>query len=696
MRSGRYPVSRCRGKYPSQNPPKREASGPAPILDRTIRRVLKDIGTPAAAPFTPDPFQRKALEATAAGDCLVSAPTGGGKTWIAIRAIESMLGQGKKAWYACPLKALSNDKYREFKIEFGQSRVGILTGDRKENPEAAVIVGTTEILRNQLYDAMHTGESLDTDFIVLDEAHYIGDRERGVVWEEVIIYAPTRIPILLLSATIGNAEMVAGWLESLRDRPCRVIKEKKRPVALFHTFFHPTQGLLPLFVGKGKNRGMHPSGLQLTCRSAKFRNKRIGRVDLGIVLATLKEGNLLPAIFFLKSRADCDAVLGLFRHYRPMAGSQEKKRHRYIEEFIRHQPRLKDHVQLGYLKNQAIGAHHAGQLPGWKLLLEALMNQRMLDAVFATSTVAAGVNFPARTVVFLNSDRFDGKEFSPLSPTEFHQMTGRAGRRGMDRIGFTLAIPGRYMDLEWVAALACAPPSDVKSQIQINFSMTLNLLLSHSPEQIVDILHRSFASFQAHPVEKHLVAKDLERQFYQHLTFLSAHGYAGPDGVLTDDGIWASKLRTDQPLLIAEGLRRGVFPESSPELLSAVISAIMNEKETGDGWGADWREEKAFEAIEKAGEGLRTFVGSLNESGFQTRPLYHRPAIAIFHWAGGASWEAACRFSQMAEGDFAMLVLRTCDCLRHLGNLMDVFPTAAASANRSIRQMMKEPVIEEA
>ena len=170
------------------------------------------------ASFKPDPFQIDALAAIGQSDCLVAAPTGAGKTWIAEAAIAEVQRQGAKAWYACPLKALSNAKYTEFCDRFGADKVGILTGDRKENATASLIVGTTEILRNQLYDAMHRGESPDLNLVVLDEAHYLGDPDRGVVWEEVMIYLPARIPLLLLSATIGNPEQIAGWLESIREK----------------------------------------------------------------------------------------------------------------------------------------------------------------------------------------------------------------------------------------------------------------------------------------------------------------------------------------------------------------------------------------------------------------------------------------------------------------------------------------------
>jgi superfamily II RNA helicase len=207
-----------------------------PGVDARLKKVLASIGVPAGRTFNPDPFQTEALTAVEQTDCLVTAPTGAGKTWIAEQAIARIRKQDGQAWYACPLKALSNAKYAEFSAIFGADNVGLLTGDHRENPQAPIIVGTTEILRNQLYDAMQRGESLPADLVVLDEAHFLGDEERGVVWEEIMIYLPARVPLLLLSATVGNAGQIADWLSKIRSIPCRVIEETVRPVSLYPLF----------------------------------------------------------------------------------------------------------------------------------------------------------------------------------------------------------------------------------------------------------------------------------------------------------------------------------------------------------------------------------------------------------------------------------------------------------------------------
>jgi ATP-dependent RNA helicase HelY len=220
---------------------------------RELKKLLDGIGTPRAKPFQPDPFQLEALAALEYEDVLVTAPTGSGKTWIAREEIRRLLESGRRAWYTSPLKALTNSKYQEFIDEFGAERVGILTGDRKENADAPLIVGTTEIYRNQLFDSLRGGSEVDAELVVLDEAHYLADEDRGHVWEEAIILTPPRIRLLLLSATVGNAHEVAIWLEEVRGVRCGVITGPvKRPVPLRSAILLPDKRLLPLLNDDGK------------------------------------------------------------------------------------------------------------------------------------------------------------------------------------------------------------------------------------------------------------------------------------------------------------------------------------------------------------------------------------------------------------------------------------------------------------
>jgi superfamily II RNA helicase len=253
MRNNRW------GKHSNRPRPPERRGRPIPAREaplshsRDVKRLLHGIGTPPAAPFKPDPFQLEALAMLEYEDVLVTAPTGSGKTWIAREEIRRLLNAGKRAWYTTPLKALTNSKYQEFIDEFGAQTVGILTGDRKENSDAPLIIGTTEIYRNQLFDSLRTGSEVNSDLVVLDEAHYLADEDRGHVWEEAIILTPPRIRLLLLSATIGNAGDFATWLEEVRGVRCGVITGPgKRPVPLRSAMLLPDRRLLPLIDESGK------------------------------------------------------------------------------------------------------------------------------------------------------------------------------------------------------------------------------------------------------------------------------------------------------------------------------------------------------------------------------------------------------------------------------------------------------------
>ena len=677
-----------------------------PEADGKLKRVFAEIGIPEKRPFEPDPFQVRAINAIRRSDCLVTAPTGAGKTWIAQETIARYFEKGGRSWYASPLKALSNSKYLEFSHHFGSNNVGILTGDRKENADAPIIVGTTEILRNQLYDAMHRGESLAADVVVLDEAHFLGDEDRGVVWEEVMIYLPSRIPILMLSATIGNAKEIAQWLSSIRRKKCAVIEETRRPVPLFPLFFHPSGKLFPLLTESGpigKKRLHNKVAEYAGSRNPPLLSPPYQLPPFGAILRVLRKFDLLPAIFFLKSRHDCD--LALDRCTDNSIDDPERKEvlGKQIEALSGQSPHIARHRQLGHLKLNAVGSHHGGQLPAWKIVIERLMTEGLLDAVFATSTVAAGVNFPARTVVFLNSDRFNGREFLPMNPTEFHQMTGRAGRRGMDNIGFATAIPGKFMDLRLIANLFASEPTDVESQIKINFSMVLNLLLSHTPKQVEDLLEKSFAKFQMaidkkiSPLAKRFNLPDyyFKMDFNRHLAFLSNNGFVTEAGKLTEDGIWTSQLRVDQPLLIAEGLRKGLFPEADPPLLAALIGMFVFDAESEG--NIDWHTiPKSFKrGIAQFTENLAPFSKNMAKNRFGAPALLMTPAMAVYLWTTDMSWENVRLKSGLAEGDLAMLILRTVDNLRHVVSLGNVFPETAKSAKTAVGLLLRDPVFVE-
>ncbi len=707
------------GKNGSKNRSRTRRSNIKPGADKSLKTIFQKIGIPDKTPFKPDPFQLDAVDAIKQSDCLVTAPTGAGKTWIAQQVAKIIFNQNGKVWYATPLKALTNSIHAHFCTLFGPENIGILTGDIKENSNAPIVIGTTEILRNQLYDAMYTGEDLKCDLIILDEAHFLGDEQRGVVWEEIMIYLPVRIPLLLLSATIGNPHQIAAWLKSIRDKTCQVIENHNRPVPLHPLFIHPSGTLFPLLEKKRAKEpeqrcdidGQDESG-RLHKKVYKFHTAKRspfmappGKLPpFGEILDVLNTYNLLPAIFFLKSRAECDAATRMCNA--TLLSKFPKKKTAMLErvdQLLNKNPHLKDHRQRPYLEQTGTAAHHSGHLPAWKVVVETLMAEGLLLAMFATSTVAAGVNFPARTVVVLNSDRFNGIDFIPLSPSEFQQMTGRAGRRGMDNIGFGMMMPGKFMDLKYVAHLINSPPLDIESQITINFSMVLNLLLSNTPEQIKLLLEKSFASYlighgrKTQKRARKRFGEDLELlwlDFLDHMDLLVEENFVTQDGQLTEDGHWASKLRIDTPLLVAQALRQNLLPDNNPAILAAIMGAFVNEKEFKDDiLYHQALPKKLKETFLENREQLKPFAIKLLKQGFDVPNLFIQPSLMIYRWAHDISWDELTTQSDYAEGDFARLVLRTAENLRQLSKLTEPFPDVAKAAKDAIDLILKEPVI---
>jgi superfamily II RNA helicase len=656
-----------------------------------LKSVFARIGKPDSAPFIPDPFQLEALKAIQEADCLVVAPTGSGKTWIAQEAIRSFFGRGGRCWYASPLKALSNAKWVEFSHIFGDDQVGILTGDTKENADAPITVGTTEILRNQLYDVMHRGENMDCDLVILDEAHFLGDPDRGVVWEEILIYLPVRVNVLLLSATIGNAPEIAAWLTSLRTKACIVIREEKRSVPLYPLFLHPSGRIMP-YLEKNK---IFARITQFHENKPQNRQRRETLPHFGDIMRVLKHFHLLPAIFFLKSRSECDAAL---KTCLDDSGHDEDDGFGYdLEEILSRSPYLRNHKQLHYLQEVRVAAHHGGQLPAWKFLVETMMKKGRLDAIFATSTVAAGVNFPARTIVLFNSDLFNGHEFSPLRGTEFHQMTGRAGRRGQDRIGFLMIIPGRFMDIVHIRKLLSLAPEDILSQIRNDFSMILNLLLSQTPDDIREIFAKSLASYQRSrrgdlfPSRKK--GSNLWDDFLIHLDFLKVEGFVNDNDRLTETGLWASKLRLDQPLLIAECLRREAFPRRDERLLAAVVAPFVYDGDQESRINLKKMPRKLGQACHRVVTTLNPLSKRMEDAGFTVNPLYLWTSVVMYEWAKGGDWDEIIQGAGIVDGDMAMLVLRTADNLRQLTSLKETHPDIADLALKARDTILREPVI---
>jgi ATP-dependent RNA helicase HelY len=473
--------------------------------------------------FTLDDFQQRACGALERGHgVLVCAPTGAGKTVVGEFAVHLALAAGRKCFYTTPIKALSNQKHADLVRRYGPGSIGLLTGDVSINGDAPVVVMTTEVLRNMLYADSDALQGLS--YVVMDEVHFLADRMRGAVWEEVILHLPDEVRLVSLSATVSNAEEFGGWIQTVRG-DTTVIVDEHRPVPLWQ---HMMVGkrLFDLFdydggpdeAGRGavvdpellrhianrreadrladwQPRGRGPTRNQ---RPALYRPPP--RPD---VINVLDHEGLLPAITFIFSRAGCDAAVAQCLRS-PLRLTDDDERDRIAEVIDRRTIDLadKDLAVLGYYEwreglLRGLAAHHAGMLPMFRHTVEELFTAGLIKAVFATETLALGINMPARTVVLERLVKFNGEQHAPLTPGEYTQLTGRAGRRGIDVEGHAVVLWHPEVDPAEVAGLASTRTFPLRSSFSPSYNMTINLVHQMGREQAHRLLERSFAQYQA-------------------------------------------------------------------------------------------------------------------------------------------------------------------------------------------------------
>lgn len=453
--------------------------------------------------FTLDPFQKEAIKALEEGhSVVVSAPTGSGKTAIAEYVIEEALKTKDKVFYTTPLKALSNQKFHDFQIKYGKHKIGILTGDTALNRDAQILVMTTEIYRNMLYGTVlgTVDENLKSlRYVVLDECHYMNDPERGTVWEESIIYSPKNIQILALSATIENAKDLTNWISEVHGNT-RLIESFERPVPL-RFYYARDYHLVPLLTTDKKlNPTLKEHKDSFKAHKQKFRDlKRIKHkrtATVPVIIKNVHEKGLLPAIYFVFSRKGCETALKECEKLSYTLLTHEEKN--ILEKLIRQKiygnDYLLKHKHLGPLY-QGMAVHHAGLLPQWKAIVEELFSKGLIKVVFATETLAAGINMPAKTTIISNLGKRGNEGHKTLTSNEFLQMSGRAGRRGMDKIGNVIIKETFDHTPAFAAKLATSPPNPLISQFTPNYSMALNLLQKHTMEEIKMLLNKSFGQY---------------------------------------------------------------------------------------------------------------------------------------------------------------------------------------------------------
>ncbi len=448
-------------------------------------------------PFELDDFQKEACEVIDNGESVVvCAPTGAGKTVIAQHAINNALKEGVRIFYTTPLKALSNQKFYDFCEQYGQDNVGLLTGDTSINRNAQIVIMTTEVFRNMLYGT-NFGAVADNlknvKYVVLDEVHYMNDEQRGTVWEESIIYCPTNIQIIALSATVANCQELTDWINTVHSKT-KLVNTDFRPVPLRFYYFDSSQPfkLLPLLTPSGQlNNKIRPEKPQWS----KGRDKR-KKSYVRQVISNLAQQNMLPAIYFTFSRQKCDEQMEKCSGLELNTKEEQQKIKQFIEDFIAENPHLYGNKNIDYLV-QGVASHHAGLLPAWKNLVEKLFQQGLIKVVFATETLAAGINMPARSTVISSVSKRTDSGHRMLTANEFLQMSGRAGRRGMDEVGYVTVIGTSFQSPEEVAELVQSSSNPLESKFSPSYSMVLNLLQRFSLDEAKELILKSFGYYSS-------------------------------------------------------------------------------------------------------------------------------------------------------------------------------------------------------
>jgi ATP-dependent RNA helicase HelY len=625
--------------------------------------------------FQLDAFQHRAMDAIDRGESvLVSAPTGSGKTLVADYAVARALAGGGKAFYTTPIKALSNQKFAELSARYGDHRVGLLTGDISHQARAPVVVMTTEVLRNMIFARSALLDDLAV--VVLDEVHYLQDPWRGSVWEEVLVLTPPGVMFVSLSATVNNARDFANWLTSVRGTT-RVVVETHRPVTLHHHYAVAERGrdgvsVLPLL----RDGKPNPDGLRLDERR-KRSHQRFRAPRRTEVVEYLAAAGMLPAITFIFSRAACDdATRQVVQDGMRLTTDDERARIRHLAEASVERLSDADLRTLGYgpwsdALEAGVAPHHAGLVPAFRQAVERCFSEGLLKVVFATETLALGINMPARTVVVERFAKFRGSDTSALTSGEYQQLTGRAGRRGIDTVGHAFVLWNHATTFGLVARTAIAPPPDLVSSFHPTYNLAVNLVRRWSREEAHGLLESSYGQWQAPEGSESLVSQ-LDRR----LAILDERGFL--DGwSLTDDGLRLAGIYHESDLLVAELLRAGVLDDLGPAHLAGVASALTFEaRRAGDDPPVP-RQSRVVErlaAIDALAGDLRADERRVGLR--RTRRPDGGLARAVVAWASGGTLDAVLRDAEVAPGDFVRNVRQVIDLVRQVAQV------AAAPATR--------------
>ena len=645
-------------------------------------------------PYKLDHFQKEAIKALdASNSVLVTAPTSSGKTFVAEYAIEKALEESKHLYYTAPIKALCNQKFRDFSNQFGEENVGLLTGDHSIRSDSKVLVMTTEVLRNMLYSSRGAPE--DLRYVVLDEIHFLEDPYRGAVWEEIILTLPKNVLIVALSATVSNADELKDWITSVRGNIEKITRET-RPVPLKGHFFaveksrnHQLTRIEILKNGKPNSRGQIFSNARRGRGKQNFRRWATPRRSE--IVAELKKLEMLPAIYFIFSRKGCDEARdSMVRYVGSLNNIEEgKKARKYAEErFALLTEEEKRILRVDLLLEgleKGFASHHAGLLPLFKQTIEELFSLGLLKLVFATETLAVGVNLPARSVVIEKLTKFNGESHELLKPSQFTQLTGRAGRRGIDVEGHSFTCWSPFVPFNEVVDLLTSKEFALISAFTPTYNMLANLLSTRSESEAAELLANSFAQFQwvrnTRNMDSGLIQ---EVQFRRNV--LEATGLA--DGwSLTETGMPLTKIFNESDLLVTRAISDGILDGLPPEELAALVSCFIFRSRGKEKRGKKSRKSENFinESIKK----LMLLNDEIEriEVGFGIQPnTPPDPGFAkvVFDWVSGRTLSEVLT-KELTGGEFVRNIRLSVDLLKQISNV--AAPETAKLSLRTVELM---------
>jgi superfamily II RNA helicase len=675
----------------------------------------------ASLGFPLDRFQVEAMDALDEGsNVVVAAPTGSGKTVAALYAVERAISQGRRVFYTTPLKALSNQKYVELTRRLGSARVGLLTGDNVTNREAPVVVMTTEVLRNMIYTSSDALDGLDS--VVLDEIHYLADATRGPVWEEVIIHLAPSVRVLCLSATVSNVAELAGWVRSVRGPTVEVVSAT-RPVALENLHMFGDRDADRAVTVPTLIKGRPNPRVAAVRPAARARPGSSGRSTAPLfytpgrseVLSALRDAGRLPAIYFVFSRAGCErAAAQARRSLRGLTDSRERSRIDAVAQSHTASLGDDDLAALGFAEwlsglRAGFAAHHAGLVPQFKEAVEDCFSEGLVKVVFATETLSLGINMPARTVVVESLTKFNGVSHELLTPSEYAQLAGRAGRRGLDPVGYAVTLRSPFVGFDTVAEIVASGDHTLRSSFRPSYNMALNLVGRYTPSEARHLLDLSFAQYRADragpPPPPRRAGQSRRRQerdagrpapgpdsagqrhrrslavhFDAILNLLDTRGYLS-GWKLTDDGHRLARLYHESDLLICESLRYGTFDGLRPAELAAVASGVTYQSRSKSAPTSGPLPDVVANRLAALNATAQELIGDESRLGLAaTREPDPGIAGTALRWAGGAALSEVLEDTTLSGGDFVRNMRQLVDLLGQLAAVAPVATTARAAA----------------